>query len=304
MENKEKTLTVFTCTYNRAHTIGRTYESMCRQTSQDFEWLVIDDGSTDNTSELLSQWMKEEKIAIRYVKKENGGLYTGYNTAIEHMKSKLCIAIDSDDFMPDDAVENIIRFWNEHGSDQYAGLIGLDSYSNGQPIGGYFPENLKSAYISELYKYHAGDTKMVHRVELLKQVAPMEGYPGEKFANPIYLFLKVDLLLPMLITNTNLCIVEYQEASDSMSKNILYQYVQSPRSFARMRLLNMSNKRIPYKMRFRNAIHYVSSCMIAKDGDWLKKSPMKLSTILAAPFGALLYLYIMQETKKKRNTYS
>jgi len=70
MENKEKTLTVFTCTYNRAHTIGRTYESMCRQTSQDFEWLVIDDGSTDNTSELLSQWMKEEKIAIRYVKKE------------------------------------------------------------------------------------------------------------------------------------------------------------------------------------------------------------------------------------------
>ena len=76
-----KTLTVFTPAYNRAHTIGRTYESLLRQTCKDFEWLVIDDGSTDNTRELVEGWIKESIIPIRYIYKENGGLYTGYNTA-------------------------------------------------------------------------------------------------------------------------------------------------------------------------------------------------------------------------------
>lgn len=100
-----KTLTVFTPTYNRAHTLGRTYESLLRQTDQDFEWLVIDDGSTDNTRRLVQGWIAEDKIPIRYIHKENGGLYTGYNTAYANIETELCVCIDSDDYMPDDAVE-------------------------------------------------------------------------------------------------------------------------------------------------------------------------------------------------------
>lgn len=68
---KKKLLTVFTPVYNRAHTVGRTYESLCRQTCQNFEWLIIDDGSSDNTRELVSGWMKENKISIRYIYQEN-----------------------------------------------------------------------------------------------------------------------------------------------------------------------------------------------------------------------------------------
>ena len=74
-------LTVFTPAYNRAHTIGRTYASLLRQTCKDFEWLVIDDGSTDNTEQLVRGWIAENRIPIRFIRKENGGKYTGYNTA-------------------------------------------------------------------------------------------------------------------------------------------------------------------------------------------------------------------------------
>ena len=121
-----KTLTVFTPAYNRAHTIGRTYESLCRQTCQDFEWLVVDDGSKDNTRELMEGWIQENKISIRYIYQENQGMHGAHNTAYENINTELNTCIDSDDFMPDDAVEKIVTFWKEHGSDKYAGLIGLD----------------------------------------------------------------------------------------------------------------------------------------------------------------------------------
>ena len=101
----QPTIAIFTPTYNRAHTLGRTYQSLCNQTCKDFEWLIIDDGSTDDTAQLAKSWAKGQIISIRYIYKENGGLYTGYNTAYANIDSELCVCIDSDDYMPNDAVE-------------------------------------------------------------------------------------------------------------------------------------------------------------------------------------------------------
>ena len=297
MTAREKKLTVFTCTYNRAKTLERTYESLCRQTSNDFAWIVVDDGSTDNTHEKVKLWKEQAKVDIEYIYKENGGLCSGYNTAIEHIKTPLCTCIDSDDYMPDDAVEHIIEFWAQNGSDAFAGMIGLDTYTDGQPIGGMFPDTLHDTYLACLYKWHQGDVKMVHRTDLLKKVAPMPLFPGEKFANPICLFLTIDLDLPMLVTNKAFCVVEYQDKSNSMSKNLLYQFVQSPKSFARMRVLNMKNRKMPYMMRLRNAIHYTSSCILAKDSKWLHNSPMPLTTIFTAPAGIALAAYLKWQTR-------
>lgn len=302
--NTKPILTVFTPAYNRAHTIGRTYDSLCRQTSKDFKWLIIDDGSTDNTGEMVKQWMSlDEGFEIRYVWKENGGLHTGYNKAIDLMDTELCVCIDSDDWMPDDAVEKILSVWNDRGSDKYAGIIGLDCPENGLPIGGLFPENLKTAHIVHLPKWHKGDVKMVHRTELLKKVAPMKVFTGEKFFNPIYLFIKVDMMLPMLIVNDVFCIVDYQDADNSMSKNIVYQFYQSPNSFKELRRLHMGNPIEPYRYRLRHAVHYVSSCIMTKDKKWLKKSPMPISTFLVAPFGYMLYRYIKRIVSQKNNSY-
>lgn len=289
-----KTLTVFTPTYNRAHTLPRTYESLLQQTCKDFEWLVIDDGSSDNTQKLVNGWIKENRIPITYLHKENGGLFTGYNTAYAHIDTELSVCIDSDDFMPDNAVELIVNHWRKYGSEKYAGITGLDFTLDGNPIGGYFPDDLKEGYIIDLYlkKIHFGDTKQVMRTEIMKSIPPMEGFPGEKNFNPIYLLLQADNLLPSLFLNENLCFVEYQIGADSMSQGIFRQYLDSPNSFAKMRLLEMSLKRNSFKNLLRVNIHYNSSTIIASDPNWLTNSPRKLLTILTRPLGWILSKYI------------
>lgn len=293
------TLTVFTPAYNRAHTIGRTYKSLCRQTCKDFEWLVVDDGSTDNTEELVAKWRAEAIIPIRYIFKENGGLYTGYNVAYANIDTELSVCIDSDDYMPDNAVELIVNHWEKYGNEKYAGITGLDFLLDGTPIGGYFPTNLKECHLIDLYlkKIHIGDTKQVMRTELMKKFIPMEGFNGEKNFNPIYLLLQADNELPSLILNENLCFVEYQQ-NDSMSAGIFNQYLNSPHSFAKMRRLEMSLKRNSFKNLLRVAIHYNSSTIIGKEQNWLQTSPKKSLTVLTRPVGWLLSKYIKAKAKR------
>lgn len=299
-------LTVFTPAYNRAHTIWRTYKSLCRQSSKEFEWLVIDDGSTDGTRELVSSWIPGQPeptddfegfcdagFKIRYIWKENGGLHTGYNTAYANIDTELCVCIDSDDWMSDDAVEKIMHCWNERGGRQYAGIMGLDFDTDGNPLGGYFPEGLTETYFLDMYikNIHRADTKEVMRTDLMKKVAPQVGFDGEKNFNPVYMLLQVCDDYPLLVLNENLCIVEYQQ-DDSMSRNIYRQYMNSPRSFAKLRLLEMQLKRNTFKNRFRSAIHYVSSCIIAKDKQWLKNTSNKMLVLAAAPIGLALSVFI------------
>ena len=301
-----KTLTVFTPSYNRAHTLPRTYHSLCIQTCQDFEWLVIDDGSTDNTQQLVETWIKENKIPIRYIYKENGGLFTGYNTAYANIHTELNVCIDSDDYMPENAIELIINLWKEKGDKKYGGIIGLDfNIKTHEPIGGFFPEKLNEIYYLELYVkgIHYGDVKSVLRTDIMKTVAPQIGFPGEKNFNPVYMQLQIDNDYPMLLLNQNLCWVDYQyqTGGDSMSKAIFRQYLNSPRSFAKLRLLEMTLKHSDWKNRLRSAIHYVSSCIISKDKYWLHNSPNKILTLLAAPFGGLLFFYIQYKASRDEN---
>ena len=120
-------LTVFTPTYNRAYTLHLCYESLKRQTCKDFIWLIIDDGSTDDTKELVDSWILENKVEIRYYYQENQGMHGAHNTAYEKIDTELNVCIDSDDYMPDDAVEKIVSFWKLHGSHKVSGIVGLDA---------------------------------------------------------------------------------------------------------------------------------------------------------------------------------
>lgn len=295
--NMMKTLTVFTPTFNRAHTLPRLYRSLCAQTSDDFEWLIIDDGSTDGTKDIVAQWKEANVIPVQYIYKENGGLYTGYNVAYLTIETELNVCIDSDDAMPDNAVEIILRTWKEKGSGQFAGLIGLDCYMDtGNPIGGAFPNNMKECYLLELYtkRIHRGDTKQVMRTDLMKQVAPMVGFPEEKNFNPIYMLLQVCDDYPLIVVNEPLCLVEYQP-NDSMSRNIWRQYLDSPRSFAKLRRLEMGLKRSTSWNRFRCAIHYVAECLISKDKDWLDNSPRKVLSLFCILPGLLLFAYLRRK---------
>ena len=103
---------------------------------------------------------------------------------------------------------------------------------------------------------------------------------------------------PLLVVNENFCWVEYQIGIDSMSQGIYRQYVNSPRSFAKMRLQEMTLRHNVFRDRFRSCVHYVASCMIARDGRWLAKSPKKILTLLASPFGVLWYCIIKYKNRK------
>ncbi|BCK00820.1 glycosyltransferase family 2 protein [Anaerocolumna chitinilytica] len=292
-------ITVFTPTYNRFNLLHYCYNSLKRQTIKNFEWLIIDDGSTDNTKELVEKWMNEEKdFHINYRYKNNGGLHTAYNMAIENMNTELCICIDSDDFLPDNAIEIILKLWEEKKDNQYAGIIGLDYDINDNIIGDKLPEvnsiNLNYMLVN---KIGCGDKKIVMRTELYKKVAPMKTFNNEKNFNPNYLNTLISEDYDFLVLNKNLCYVEYQQ--DGMSSNIYKQYINSPNSFAELRRLYMTIHHADIKFILKNAIHYDSSCIISKNyNDILSKSPRKLLTLLVFPIGIILSIYIKYKYKK------
>lgn len=107
-------LTIFTPAYNRAYTITRTYESLLKQQCKDFIWMIIDDGSTDNTKELVEKWKnKENGFEICYIYKENGGMHTAHNVAYENIDTELNVCIDSDDCLAENAVQKILEKWKK-----------------------------------------------------------------------------------------------------------------------------------------------------------------------------------------------
>lgn len=294
-----KTLTIFTPTYNRAYCLGDLYESLCRQTSNDFEWLIIDDGSTDETSRLVDQWKADHKVAIRYIQKENGGMHTGYNTAYESIATELNMCMDSDDYCTDDAVEQIINLWKSKGSPKYAGIIGLDSTKDGGIIGDQFPDQIKETTVSGMYQQHKikGDKKLVYRTDVVKKYPKYPEFSDERFVPIFCIPYMIDQDLPMLTMNKVLCVVEYRE--DGSTRNILMSYFRNPKGFAYARKIRMKYSPT-FSDRFRNAMHYISSSIITSNNNFLRESPKKMLTVAAIPLGLLLHIYLLFKTRKKR----
>jgi glycosyltransferase involved in cell wall biosynthesis len=291
-----KLLTVFTPTFNRAYCLHKCYQSLVRQTNKNFRWLIIDDGSTDNTNELVEKWRKENLIEIDYYWQENKGMHGAHNAAYELIETELNVCIDSDDYMPDDAVEKILSYWAQYGSEEVSGIIGLDASLNGEVIGNLFPPDLKKSTLFNLYHKHGvyGDKKLVYRTELTKQY-PYPIFKDEKYVGLAYKYHMLDTKFEMLLLNEVLCRVEY--LPDGSSQNMLKQYLKNPKGFAFYRKELMKLPFANYKFKFRQAIHYVSSSIMMHNWKLVKEAPNKLLTIVAFPFGVALYLYITLKTR-------
>lgn len=288
-------LTVFTPAYNRAHTITRTYESLLRQTCKDFEWLVIDDGSTDNTRELVEGWIEEGKIPIRYIRQENQGMHGAHNTAYRNIKTELNTCIDSDDWMPDDAVEKIVMFWEKYGGEEYAGIIGLDRTEDGEIIGTDFPAELKETSLQGFYaKGGRGDKKLVYRTDVINSYPEYPIFEGERYVGLAYKYMLIDGSFNLLTLNEPLVTVEYQ--LDGSSYNMYKQYWRNPKGFSFFRKTEMICA-LTLKRRFVSCIHYVASSIIAKNRRFLLESPKKCMTLLALPFGVVWYMIIYLKVK-------
>lgn len=294
----EKTLTIFTPAYNRAHTIDRTYQSLIRQTCKDFLWLIVDDGSTDGTKNLVEGWIRENKIPITYIYQENQGMHGAHNTAYKNITTELNTCIDSDDWMPHDAVEKIINAWKEHSHEKYAGIIGLDQTADGKLIGTNFPENLKETSLQGFYEAGGqGDKKLVYRTDIIKQYPEYPLFKGERYVGLAYKYMLIDQDWKLITLNEPLVTVEYQLEGSSFS--MYKQYWNNPKGFAFFRKTEMICTK-SLKRQFIVCAHYVSSSIISKNWGFIKESPKKMMTIIATPLGLGLYLFIQRKVKKNK----
>lgn len=293
---KMEKITVFTPAYNRAHTLKRTYESLLKQECKDFKWLIIDDGSSDNTRELVKEWQgKENGFEIQYIYKENGGMHTAHNVAYENIDTELNVCIDSDDMLGENAIGKILEKWEQVKDKGYAGIIGLDADFSGQIIGKGFTSELEETTLVGYYANGgSGDKKLVYRTDIIKKYPPYPVFEGEKYVALGYKYRLIDQEYKLAVLNEVLCNVEYQ--ADGSSNSMLKQYVCNPKGFAFWRKVCMqypeSEKRV-----FKDCIHYVSSSFLSKNSHFIKESPRKVKTILAIPGGIILTIYIKLKTR-------
>lgn len=178
-------ITVFTPTYNRGYIIEKLYRSLQRQNFRDFEWIVVDDGSTDNTEALFQQFSAEENFfPIRYFKTQNGGKHRAINRGVAEAKGELFFIVDSDDHVTDDALEWIDRMESSIPQDQkkhFGGICGQKGYDATTPIGKSFDADILDITSLERPQYNVtGDKSEVFYTEILRKY-PFPEFDGEKF---------------------------------------------------------------------------------------------------------------------------
>lgn len=291
-------LTVFTPAYNRAYTLSRTYESLLNQDCKEFIWLIVDDGSTDNTAELVKQWQNNDNgFEIQYIYKGNGGMHTAHNTAYENIYTELNVCIDSDDSMSLGAVKKIKEAWLAVKDQGYAGIIALDAdMKTGNIIGKGFPEGMTETTLSGYYAAGgAGDKKLIYRTDVINSVPPYPVFEGEKYVALAYKYRLIDQNYKLSVLDEVICEVEYQ--ADGSSNNMWKQYLKSPNGFAFWRKVCMeypeSKKRLVI-----DCIHYCSSSFISKNGKYISQSPKKILTVFCTPLGFIMTTYIRRKANK------
>ncbi len=228
-------ITVFTPAYNRGYIIGKLYETLKRQTFTDFEWLVIDDGSTDNTEELFKGYLAENNsFPIRYYRVENGGKHRAINRAVQLTQGELFFTVDSDDHIPDNALEKIAlqaeTAERSENKDKIAGLFGLKCHADGSIIGTTFQGDWIDITMFEKEKYNIrGDKGEVFYTHILKQY-PYPEFHGEKFSTESIVWDRIshDGYLYRFF-NDNICICEYLE--DGLTHQAWALYARNPRQW-------------------------------------------------------------------------
>ncbi len=167
--------TVFTPTYNRAHTLHRVYDSLCAQTFRDFEWLVVDDGSTDNTRELIDEWTKAAEFPIRYFRQPNSGRHIADNLTVRKARGEILVGVDSDDAIFPNALDRIWRLWHEIPESErshFIGIVGHCCDQHGKLIGHLFPADPFDTDFREFaftYRSFGGQKWQASRSDLSRQ---------------------------------------------------------------------------------------------------------------------------------------
>ena len=247
-------ITVFTPTYNRASHLVRLYGSILQQQYDTFEWLIVDDGSTDDTRRVVEGFKEEGQVTIRYFFQQNSGKHIAINTGVKEASGELFFIVDSDDLLLDGALQEINKVWQTLrracGGRGYAGICGLRRFENGEVIGGAVDYQVLDTSILD-YRYnrkYKGDKAEVFVTEVLADY-PFPTIEGEKFCTEGLVWNRIGLSYNMRFFNEPLYITEFLDGGlTSRSLQLRKENPQYAMLFY-SELLNMPRVAFRYKLR-------------------------------------------------------
>ena len=279
--------TLFTPTYNRARLLPKLYDSIVAQQSRDFEWLIIDDGSEDNTEEVVNSFISSAQILIRYVKQSNGGKHRAFNRAIKEARSEWFVCIDSDDPLVPDAISNMDKaIAIIEDKMEYAGIVGVCITPSGEIMGKVPGETLCSNTIESRDKHHLQCEPEVYRLSLLKQYRFPE-FEGEKFITEAVLFDKLTECHPLLYTNFPMQIKDYLPGG--LTDSMLKIRIKSPNGTLHYYKQRYKMTRKPlYKVKA--LVNYFRFYLHAKHNNAKLVEPFLMVSLLVAPLGWLMWV--------------
>ncbi len=288
---------LFTPTYNRAHLLPRALQSIEQQTCRDFEVLVIDDGSTDDTQAVVESWAAATGLSVHYVWQENAGKPAAHNEAIRRARGRFIVILDSDDVLTPEALEILQRQWQaipSHEWEHFAGVEGLCAdLQTGQIIGDCFPQSvMDSSYLETRYRLGiGGDKKNAMRTDVLRMY-PFPLFPGERHLPESIVWNRIAKRYNFRYVNEIIQYVEYQP--DGLSGRIRRLRYENPRGF-RLAALETIELCADYCSRlelYRSAVRYGRYSLLAGVGlftQW-RDIPRKGLWLLALPEAILHWL--------------
>lgn len=258
MTMKHPFITILTPTYNRASLLPRLFDSLLRQTNKDFEWIVVDDGSTDDTREVVAN-LKEKcdgAFPMGYVYKANGGKHMAINIGAERARGELLFIADSDDLLTDDALETVANSWHDISDDKsFAGIAGLDiAMDTREVIGSGLPqEHIDCNAIDIRYRHHVtGDMKEVFRTEVLREF-PFPEFAGERFCPEQLVWFRMARRYRLRYINKPIYIANYQP--DGITAGITRARMRNP-SASMLTYAELTECPVPFLVKVKAAINF------------------------------------------------
>lgn len=222
-----KEIAVVTPVYNRANRIAVLYKSLLLQTKNNFEWIIIDDGSTDNISDVVSSF--DGTINITFISQRNGGKCSALNTALDYCKADYFFVVDSDDYLKSDAIEKLYSaISNIPSTKNIVGIVAYRVFSDGQISGRRFPEDKLSVGYNEL-NYHFnqdGETALIYKTELLR-LHKHKVFSDERFLSEEIQYNEIDVLGNLWFLKEPLIVMEYLE--DGLTNNYFKNWLKNPK---------------------------------------------------------------------------
>lgn len=280
-------ITVFTPTYNRAHLLGRLYKSLCAQQFTDFEWVIVDDGSTDGTASLVQGFIAERRIDIKYLSQRNGGKHRAINHGVKLAQGELFFIVDSDDSLPMHSLEAIAHEYDAIKDDSsFGGVAGYMASHSGEEIVQQNVDNRYDCTALEIrYKYHIkGDLAEVFRTKVLKE------FPFPEIANE--LFCPEALVWNRIAQRYRLryfhkVIYHRDYLADGLSAKIARIRMESPIASA-IHYSELNSYNIPWWQKLKAAINYWRFRLCCKKFSRVPRLPLAWNTAL--PLGWLMHM--------------